>query len=70
MATFTVMASNEQGATTGLVHGNEFSSVTAAEKAARAELGKGWAVHIYETHYNTDGEWAGKDEVKTFRIRR
>ncbi len=58
--TYTVWASNEQGASTDVANGETFTSINAAASAARAEMGSGWKIHIVDNY----GE-----EVKSFTIR-
>lgn len=64
---YNVWASNDQGATTHVA--NDQSSIRNCESIARATLGSGWTVHIDKVLYTNDGEYMGKEEVKTFRIR-
>lgn len=65
---YNVWASNDQGATTTVANG--LPSVSACERAARAELGKGWTVHIDKVLTAEDGEVVGTEEIKRFRISR
>lgn len=65
--TYTVSASNDQGASTNvgidmdhINGGREYTSISAAAAAARREMGSGWTIHITNN---------GGDEVKTFTIR-
>jgi len=68
---YTVVASNDQGASTEGNNGRFFTSLNAAVKGAREEFGSGWKISIMR--YGIDGD--GKsvmyppEEVKTFRIR-
>jgi len=68
---YTVVASNDQGASTEGNNGRFLTSLKAAIKSARAEFASGWKISIMR--YGIDGD--GKsvmyppEEVKTFRIR-
>lgn len=63
---YNVYALNDQGAS--LTVATQLKSISACEKAARAELGSGWTVRI--ERIEVDGEGNGNhEEVKRFRIR-
>ena len=53
-------AINDQGASTDVARGETFTSIKAAAVAARAEMGRGWEIHIEDSDGN---------EVKKFRTR-
>jgi hypothetical protein len=59
--TYTAWAGNEEGASTNVANGEEFTSINNAAAAARAEFAEGWTIHIVDQNGS---------EVKSFTIRK
>lgn len=62
-------AQNEQGASTDVANRETFTSVRAAEQAARREFGSGWKIKIDELDTDENGYIMGEHRVKEFDIR-
>lgn len=59
---------NEQGASGDVANRDTFTSIRAAENAARAEFGPGWSVKIDKLHTDENGYILSEERVKEFTI--
>lgn len=66
--TYCAWAGNDQGASIDVAGKERFSSLRAIENAARAELGKGWTVHVMAIQHDGETGWFEPREIETFRI--